>query len=66
MLWKALAATRAARALVGAEALLLQRMALVEALVGALALGAAAFAAAALRPRRRRRSLDLHDPERRR
>jgi hypothetical protein len=66
MLWKAYGATRAARTFAGGDALLLQRIAMIEALVGVLALGAAAIAAAALRPRRRRRSLDLHDPARRR
>lgn len=65
MLWKAYGATRAARTFAGGDALLL-RIAMIEALVGVLALGAAAIAAAALRPRRRRRSLDLHDPARRR
>jgi hypothetical protein len=64
MLWKAYDASREARALIGGDALLLQRIAKIEALVGVLALGAAAFAAAALRQRRRRHSIDLHDPGR--
>jgi hypothetical protein len=65
MLWKAYDASRGAGALAGGDALLLQRIAMIEALVGVLALGASAFAAAALRKRRRRRSLDLHDAARR-
>ena len=65
MLWKAYDASRGARALAGGDALLLQRIAMIEALVGVLALGAAMFAAAALRKRHRRRSLDLHDHGRR-
>lgn len=65
MLWKAFDASRGARSLADGDALLLQRIAIIEALVGVLALGAAAFAVAALRPRRRKRTLDLHDPARR-
>jgi hypothetical protein len=65
MLWKAFDANRGARSLADGDALLLQRIAIIEALVGVLALGAAAFAVAALRPRRRKRTLDLHDPARR-
>lgn len=65
MLWKAFDASRGARSLTGGDALLLQRIAVIEALVGVLALGAACFAAAALRPRRRKRTLDLHEPGRR-
>jgi hypothetical protein len=61
MLWKAYGASRGARELAGGDALLLQRIALVEALVGVLALGAAAFAGASLRKRSRRRTLDLRD-----
>jgi hypothetical protein len=45
-------------------ALLLRRVALVEALVGVLALGAAAIALLALRPRRHHRLLRLRDPDR--
>ncbi len=65
MVWKAYDASREASALSGGDALLLQRIAMIEALVGVLALGAATFAAAALRKRHRRRSLDLHDHGRR-
>jgi hypothetical protein len=65
MLWKAFDASREARSLADGDGLLLQRIAIIEALVGVLALGAAAFAAAALRPRRRKRTLDLHEPVRR-
>lgn len=66
MLVKAYESSLGSRALAGGDALLLQRIAMIEALVGVLALGAAAFAAAALRKRRRRRSLDLHHPGRQR
>jgi hypothetical protein len=59
MLWKAWEAYRASQAERGGDALLLGRIALVEALVGALALAAAVIAALALRPRPRRRTLDL-------
>jgi hypothetical protein len=65
MLWRAWEANRAALAESAADAVLLRRMALVEGLVGVLALGAAVVAALALRPRRRRRTLDLGDPGRR-
>jgi hypothetical protein len=65
MLWKAFDASRGARSLADGDALLLQRIAIIEALVGVLALGAAAFAVAALRPRRRKRTLDLEGPGRR-
>jgi hypothetical protein len=65
MLWKAFDASREGHSLADGDALLLQRIAIIEALVGVLALGAAAFAAAALRPRRRKRTLDLHEPVRR-
>ncbi|WP_242345257.1 hypothetical protein [Anaeromyxobacter terrae] len=65
MLWKAYDSARGARALQGGEALLLQRIALIEALVGVLALGAAFVAAAALRSRRRKRTLTLGDADRR-
>jgi hypothetical protein len=64
MLWKAYAASRAAGGELGGDALLLRRVALVEALVGVLALGAAVIALLALRPRRHRRLLRLHDPDR--
>jgi hypothetical protein len=61
MLWKALDASRAAGAAGGGEALLLRRIALVEGLVGVLALAAAAMALIALRRRPRRHSLHLRD-----
>jgi hypothetical protein len=61
MLWRAVEAHRAAYTLEGADAALASRMALVWALVGALALLAAAAAALALRPRHRRKSLRLDD-----
>lgn len=51
----------AAAADAGAGAVLLQRVALVEALVGVLALAAAGMALLALRPRRRARTLRLRD-----
>ena len=61
MLWKAWEA-RAAAALADApHALLLRRVALVEALVGVLALAAAGMALLALRRRRRRHTLHLGD-----
>ncbi|BDG06008.1 hypothetical protein [Anaeromyxobacter oryzae] len=60
MLVKALEARRAA-ADAGSGALLLQRVALVEALVGILALGASAMAVLALRGRKRTHSLRLRD-----
>ncbi|HEX8908166.1 MAG TPA: hypothetical protein VF805_03125 [Anaeromyxobacteraceae bacterium] len=61
MLWRAVEALRAARALQGAEAALASRMAVLWGLMGALALFTAAAAALALRPRRRRKSLHLDD-----
>jgi membrane protein implicated in regulation of membrane protease activity len=61
MLWRALEALRAARALEGPEAALASRMAVLWGLVGALALLTAAAAALALRPRRRQKSLRLDD-----
>jgi hypothetical protein len=65
MLWRAWETNRGALLESGGDALLLRRMALVEGLVGALALGAAVIAVLALRPRRRRRTLDLGDARRR-
>jgi hypothetical protein len=65
MMWKAVEAARAAREAHGGEALLLGRVALVEALVGVLALGAAVIALLALRPKKRRRTLQLDDADRR-
>jgi hypothetical protein len=62
MLWKAFAASQTAGGETGGDALLLRRVALVEALVGVLALGAAVIALLALRPRRRRQTLRLRDP----
>ncbi|BDG08201.1 hypothetical protein [Anaeromyxobacter paludicola] len=59
MLWRAAEARRAARLLGGAEATLLQRIALVEALVGALALLTGAAVALSLRRRRPRKLLRL-------
>ncbi len=64
MLWKARAASQAAGGEVGGDALLLKRIALVEGLVGALALCAAAIALLALRDRPRRRTLRLRDADR--
>jgi hypothetical protein len=63
MLWRALEAWREARGAGpgAADALLLSRVALVEALVALLALGAAALALGALRPRRRGHTLRLGD-----
>ncbi len=60
MLVKALDAHRAA-ADAGAGAVLLERVALVEALVGILALAASAMALLALRRRKRTHSLRLRD-----
>jgi hypothetical protein len=59
MLWKAWDAHRAAAGESAGDALLLRRIALVEGLVGALALAAAVVALLALRKRPRRRTLDL-------
>lgn len=65
MLVKALAARRAAGAVaLPADAALLERIALVEALVGVLALAAAGMALLALRRRKRTRTLQLKDVER--
>jgi hypothetical protein len=57
MLWKAWENAQGAGA--AGDALLLRRVALVEALVGVLALGAAVIAFLSLRQRPRRRSLSL-------
>jgi hypothetical protein len=59
MLWRAGEARRAARNMGGAEAVLLGRIALVEALVGLLALLTAATLTLSLRRRRRQRLLTL-------
>ncbi len=64
MLVKAWGAYRGAGAAEPADAVLLHRIALVEALVGALALAAAAMALLALRRRRRTRTLHLDDVDR--
>jgi hypothetical protein len=64
MLWKARAAGQAARGELDGDALLLRRVALVEGLVGVLALCAAVIALLALRRRRRRRTLNLGDGDR--
>jgi hypothetical protein len=64
MLWKARAASQAARGELGGDALLLRRVALVEGLVGVLALCAALIAVLALRGRRRRRTLNLRGDDR--
>ncbi len=65
MLVKALEARRAAGAVATpADAALLSRIALVEALVGVLALAAAGMAILALRRRKRTRTLRLKDVER--
>ena len=64
MLWKARAASQAARGELGGDALLLRRVALVEGLVGVLALCAAVIAVMTLRVRRRRRTLHLRDADR--
>jgi hypothetical protein len=58
MLWRAQGAWREAR---GAGAALLERVALVETLVGILALAAAGLALLALRTRRRTHMLRLDD-----
>ncbi len=59
LLWRAAEARRAAPGLGGGDALLLRRIALVEALVGVLALLTAAALALSLRHRRRERPLAL-------
>ncbi len=64
MLWKAIDASRAAGGETGGDALLLRRIALVEGLVGALALAAAVMALLALRRRPRRHTLHLDDERR--
>jgi len=61
MLWKAWGAHLAARAAAGSSAVLLSRVALVEALLGALGLVAAGVALNALRTRRRTHTLQLSD-----
>lgn len=61
MLWRAWEARSAAAATEGGEAALLSRVALVEALVGALALVAAGLALLALRRRPRTHTLQLGD-----
>lgn len=57
--WRALEAWRAARALSGADRVLGERLAVVMALVGLLALLTAVAAAWSARPRERRHSLHL-------
>jgi hypothetical protein len=64
MLVKAYEARRAAGAVAPADAVLLSRIALVETLVGLLALVAAGIALLALRRRRRPHTLRLKDVER--
>lgn len=59
MLWRAAEAWRASNALEGGAAALQDRVALIEGLVGVLALLTAAGAALSLRTRRRRASLQL-------
>jgi hypothetical protein len=61
MLWRAFEAHAAAGGAEGPEAVLLARVALVEALMGALGLLAAAMAVRALRRRPRTHSLHLGD-----
>jgi hypothetical protein len=61
MSWSALRTFRAAGASPPSEIALLRWIAVVEALVAALALTAAAIAFLALRPRRRHRTLRLDD-----
>jgi hypothetical protein len=61
MLWRALEARRLARLLSGGDAVLQQRLALVWALVGALAILTGLGVLYLLRPRRRRRTLVLGD-----
>jgi hypothetical protein len=61
MLWRAWEARAAGAAAEGGEAVLLSRVALVEALVGALALVAAGVALLALRRRPRTHTLHLGD-----
>jgi threonine/homoserine/homoserine lactone efflux protein len=62
MAWKAIEAWQASGAAAEPqEAVLLSRIAMVEALVAALALAAAIVAALSLRARVRRRTLTLHD-----
>jgi len=63
MLWKAAGSHRAARQVPGADGLLLDRLALVWGLVGALALATAAVALLSLRSRARRHTLQLKDKE---
>lgn len=58
MLWRAWARLDAGRAL-GADGLALRRLALLEGLLGLLALALALFVARGLRPRARRRLLGL-------
>ncbi|HET8733827.1 MAG TPA: hypothetical protein VFM45_08650 [Anaeromyxobacteraceae bacterium] len=64
MLVKAIAAHRAARLAEPADAVLLGRIALVEALMGVLALAAGAVALLALRRRPRSHTLHLEDVDR--
>lgn len=66
MLLKALAAHRGARLAEPADAVLLGRIALVEALMGALALAAGGVALLALRRRSRAHTLHLEDVARQR
>ncbi len=66
MLWKAAGTHRAAAQAGGADGVLLSRLALVWALVGVLALAAAAMALLALRERPRRHTLHLGDVKRHR
>ena len=63
MLWRAQEAWRDARAGGAADAALLSRVAVVEALVALLAFAAAALALLALRPRKREHTLRLGDLE---
>ncbi len=62
MLWRAWGAHAASERLPAADALLTGRIALVEALVGALAVLTGVVALSSLRPRARRRTLRLRDP----
>jgi hypothetical protein len=64
MLWRAWQARSAADGLPAAESLLLRRVALVELLVGLLALAAAGMALLALRRRPHRQTLHLKDLDR--
>jgi len=59
MLWRAFEARRLARLLAAADAVLQQRLALVWALVGALAILTGLGVLYMLRPRRRRRTLQM-------